>query len=161
MTLRDDKETVMNVGEICSREVVIANRGDSVLDAARLMREHHVGDVVVVDQRDGQRVPVGILTDRDIVLELVAKSVDAQTVTVADAMTGELLIAAESDDVGELIEHMKGRGVRRVPVVNAKGGLVGIVAVDDLMDLLAEQLAQLAGLVKREERSEQTRRPLT
>jgi CBS domain-containing protein len=151
----------MNVGEICSREVVIANRGDSVLDAARLMREHHVGDVVVVDQRDGQRVPVGILTDRDIVLELVAKSVDAQTVTVADAMTGELLIAAESDDVGELIEHMKGRGVRRVPVVNAKGGLVGIVAVDDLMDLLAEQLAQLAGLVKREERSEQTRRPLT
>jgi len=148
----------MNIGEICSREVVIANKEDSVLDAARLMREHHVGDVVVVEQRDGQRVPVGILTDRDIVLELVAKSVDAQTVTVADAMSGELLTAKEADDVGDLIARMQGRGVRRVPVVNAKGGLVGIVAVDDLMDLLAEELTQLAGLVKREERREQSHR---
>lgn len=148
----------MNVGEICNREVIIADRNDSVLDAARLMREHHVGDVVVVDARDGQRVPVGILTDRDIVLELVAKSVDVQRVTVADAMSGELLTASEADDVGDLIARMQGKGVRRVPVVNAKGGLVGIVAVDDLMDLLAEELSQLAGLVQREGRHEQRHR---
>lgn len=148
----------MNVGEICNREVVIANRDDSVLEAAHLMREHHVGDVVVVEQRDGQRVPVGILTDRDIVLELVAKSVDARSITVADAMSSQLLTAAEVDDVGDLIERMQGKGVRRVPVVNAKGELVGIVTVDDLVDLMAEQLAKLAGLVKREERSEHRRR---
>lgn len=148
----------MNVGEICSREVIIANKDDSVLDAARLMREHHVGDVVVVEQHDGQRLPVGILTDRDIVLELVAKSVDAQSVTIADTMSGELLTATEADDVGDLIARMRGKGVRRVPVVNAKGSLAGIVAVDDLMDFLAEELTQLAGLVKREERREQARR---
>jgi CBS domain-containing protein len=148
----------MSVGDICNREVVVANRGDSVLMAAQLMREHHVGDVVIVDRRNDQIIPVGILTDRDIVLELVAKLVDVQSVTVADAMSGDLLLAKENDSVTNLVELMQNKGVRRVPVVDDKGTLVGIVAVDDLVDLMAEQLSTLVGLIRREARHERAAR---
>jgi CBS domain-containing protein len=148
----------MSVGEICNREVVVANREDSVLTAAQLMREHHVGDVVIVDRRNGHAIPVGILTDRDIVLELVAKSVDAQSIAVADAMSGDLLLAKEDDSVTNLVELMQNKGVRRVPVVDDKGALVGIVAVDDLVDLMAEQLSTLVGLIRREARHERATR---
>jgi CBS domain-containing protein len=153
------REKIMNVGEVCSRDVVVANKDESVLDAARLMREYHVGNVVVVEARGEQRVPLGILTDRDIVLELVAKEVDPRNIAVGDAMSDDLLLATEGQQVNEVIQQMWAKGVRRAPVVDAQGGLVGILAVDDLLDLYAEQLSQVAGLVPREGRREQAARP--
>ena len=66
----------MSVGDVCNREVVIVNAGESVMDAVRLMRKHHVGDVVVVEDSNGRKVPKGILTDRDIVIEIIAENVD-------------------------------------------------------------------------------------
>lgn len=148
----------MSIGEICNREVIIANKENSIFEAAQLMREHHVGDVVVVEQRGEQRVPVGILTDRDIVIEIVAKAVDAQSVTVGEAMSSDLLTAEEGDQLTDLIQQMQGKGVRRVPIVNSSGGLVGIVTVDDLIDLMADQLTSLVGLIQREEHREEHRR---
>ena len=148
----------MNIGEFCNREVIISNRGDSVLEAAKLMRKYHVGDVVVVEQRRDVCVPVGILTDRDIVIELVAREVDATEVTVGEAMSNELLTVNENQQLTDLIQQMQGRAVRRVPVVNANGALVGIVTVDDVIDLIAEQLTSLVGMVQREQRREQTTR---
>lgn len=146
----------MNIGELCNREVIVANRDDSVLSAAKLMREYHVGDVVVVEQRGQDRVPVGILTDRDIVVELVATEVDTKTITVSDAMSTELLAVKEDDDLSALIEQMRGKAVRRVPVVDANGALVGIVTVDDIIDVMAEQFGALVSLVQRERHREQT-----
>lgn len=148
----------MTVGEICNREVTIVERHEPVLLAAQLMREHHVGDVVVVEQEGDCVRPVGIVTDRDIVLELVAKSVDVKSVTVGDVMSSDLLTASEEDDIGFLLEQMQARGVRRVPVVDDKGSLAGIVTVDDLVDILAEQLAMLVNLVQRESKHEQASR---
>lgn len=148
----------MTIGEICNREVIISNRDDSVLEAAKLMRNYHVGDVVVVEQRGDERVPVGILTDRDIVVELVAREVDATSISVGDAMSNELFTVTENEQLTDLVQRMKGRAVRRVPVVNASGALVGIVTVDDIIDLIAEQLTSLVGLVQREQHREQRSR---
>jgi CBS domain-containing protein len=145
----------MNIGELCNREVIVANREDSVQAAAKLMREYHVGDVVVVEQRGQDRVPVGILTDRDIVVELIATEVDTKTVTVSDAMSTELLTVREDDDISDMIEQMRGKAVRRVPVVDANGALVGIVTVDDIIDVMAEQFDALVSLVHREKHHEQ------
>jgi CBS domain-containing protein len=148
----------MPIGDLCNREVIFARRDDSIVSAAELMRRHHVGDLIVVDDREGLRVPVGILTDRDLVVEILAKGVALDAVNVGDIMTTELLTARESDDTYDTIARMRNGGVRRMPVVNAQGALVGIIAVDDLLDLLAEELGSLAKLVARGQAREHHRR---
>ncbi|MDW7773545.1 MAG: CBS domain-containing protein [Desulfobulbaceae bacterium] len=134
----------MSTGEFCTREVVIAEKTSSILEVAQLMREYHVGDVIVVEQRDEEKVPVGIITDRDIVVEVIAQGVDLDAVTAGDVMSYELLLAGEKDGIWQTLLQMSTKGVRRVPVVNDQGGLVGILAVDDMMELLAEELNLLA-----------------
>jgi CBS domain-containing protein len=118
------------------------------------MREHHVGALVVVGERDGSRVPAGVVTDRDIVVAVVAKGLDADGVRVEELMSGELVTAQETDGVSECIARMRARGVRRMPVVDARGALVGIVTADDLLDLLAEELSGLARTIANEQRRE-------
>lgn len=144
----------MSVGEVCNREVVIVGRDASILEVTRLMRRHHVGAVVVSEERDGERVPVGIMTDRDIVVELLAEEVDLAAVSVGDAMSFELLTAGEDADLLETLGRMREKGVRRVPVVNRRGALVGILAVDDVIDLIAEQLSELVRLIATEQQRE-------
>lgn len=148
----------MAIGEICNRETVFTTRGSSVGDAARLMREHHVGDLVVVDEKAGKRIPVGILTDRDLVVEILAKDVDINTVNVGDIMSNDLVTARETDAIYDTLQHMRAKGIRRLPVVDSGGGLVGIVSVDDILDLLADELTALARLVSREQARERKKR---
>jgi CBS domain-containing protein len=144
----------MAIGEICNREVVFARRDDSVKDAAQMMREHHVGDLIIVDESDGRRLPCGVLTDRDIVVGVVAKGLDPDTLEVAEVAGAELVVARESDGVAETIELMRAKGVRRIPIVDARGSLVGIVTADDILDLLAEEMTALARMISREQRRE-------
>lgn len=144
----------MSVSEICNRDVVIVRRDDTVLEAAKLMRQHHVGDVLVVEERNGARVPLGIVTDRDLVVEIMAPELDHLTITVGDIMAPELAAVKESAGVFEAIQYMRGKGVRRLPVVNESGGLVGILTLDDLLELLSEELLELARLVRHEQKKE-------
>ncbi len=148
----------MPVSDICNREVVIVKAADSALDAARLMRQHHVGDVIVVEERGGQRVPVGVVTDRDLVVEILAPELAPGTITVGDFMSRELVTVKESTGVFESIEYMRTKGVRRLPVVNDGGGLVGILTLDDLLDLLAEELQSVTKLIKYEQKKEMVSR---
>jgi CBS domain-containing protein len=148
----------MDVGEICTREVVIATRNTTVVEAARLMREHHVGDLVVVDGSGGRRVPVGIVTDRDIVVGVLALGLDPAVLTVGDIMGSGIVTTAENDDVYETLQIMRARGVRRVPVVDAEGALVGIVALDDILEIFAEELDAAVKVVAREQANESRRR---
>jgi CBS domain-containing protein len=97
----------MTAGELCNREVVIAYRDTRLGEAARLMREHHVGSLVVVVDRLSERVPVGILTDRDIVVAVVAKGLDPRTLTVGDVMAGELLTVREEDGLADALRLMR------------------------------------------------------
>ena len=144
----------MNVGEVCNREVVVIGKEGSLSDAAKLMRSYHVGDVVIIDEGNGKRMPVGILTDRDIVIEVLAEEVDPASVNVRDVMSTELLTALEKDEIWDTIKRMRRQGVRRVPVVNEENVLQGILTVDDLIDLIAEQLKDLVDLVAIEHRRE-------
>lgn len=146
----------MNIGDICSRAVVSIGVNDPVRQAAEMMRNYHVGSLVVTESRDGGLMPVGMLTDRDIVVGIVAKDVDPLTVTVGDIMSPDPLIAAEDDDVGEILEDMRKEGVRRIPVVDETDKLIGIFALDDLLQMLAVQMDLVAGIVG-SQRLEETR----
>lgn len=148
----------MKAGEFCNRDVVFIEKGASVAEAAAAMREHHVGSVVVVDEAKGVRRPVGMLTDRDIVIEFVARDVSPDEVEAGDAVVPELVTVNEDTALYETIDVMLKHGVRRVPVVDGDGGLVGLFASDDALELLTEQLQQLAWLVSKQRRQESKRR---
>jgi CBS domain-containing protein len=148
----------MAVGEICNREVVIAEKTLSVREAALLMRNHHVGDLLVVEEKDGRKHPAGIVTDRDIVVEVVAPGVNPEALTVADIMGPEVATMLESEGVFEALRYMRDKGVRRMPVVDREGGLVGIITLDDMLSLLAEEMTELAKLVSHERQRESTAR---
>ena len=149
---------MMPVGEICNREVVIAEKSMPVTEAACLMRNHHVGDLVVVDQHEGRRQPVGIVTDRDIVVEVVAAGVNADALKVGDIMGPEVATVRESEGLFEALRYMRDKGVRRMPVVDRDGVLVGILTLDDMLSLLAEEMTELAKLVSHERQREATAR---
>jgi CBS domain-containing protein len=134
----------MRIGDICTIETVHCKRDMTVQEAALLMRKHHVGDLVVVEQPNGEQVPVGIITDRDIVVSVIALGLDPSSLLVGDIMTGELLTATEDEDVYETIERMRFKNIRRLPVVNSLGGLSGIVSVDDLLEFLSEEMGELS-----------------
>jgi CBS domain-containing protein len=149
----------MSIGDICNRETIFTNRDSSLNEAAQLMRQHHVGDLVVTAEKNGRRVPVGIVTDRDLVIEVLARQVDPASVTVGDIMTTDLVTARESDGVFDTLQRMRAKGVRRLPVVDGEGELIGIVSIMDFLDLLAEELTALARLVSRAQARERTVRP--
>lgn len=144
----------MTIGEICNREVVVVTRAATVAEAARLMRQHHVGDVVVVMEASGLRTPVGILTDREIAVGL-----DPASLKVGEIMTPDLATVREDAGVFEAIRYMRDRGVRRMPVVDTGSDLIGILALDDLLELLAEELGALTRLIARERNKEAKLRP--
>ncbi|MGZ8222018.1 MAG: CBS domain-containing protein [Methylobacter sp.] len=144
----------MSIAEFCNREVVFATREMSLPEAAQLMREYHVGDLVVVDEVDGKRVPVGIVTDRDMVIEIIAKSLAVDEFSVGDIMERQLVSVQEKEGVFETIWLMRSKGIRRIPVVNQEGGLAGIISADDILDLLAEEMAELAKVAPREQERE-------
>ena len=148
----------MTIGKVCNREVVFIDTQASVPEAARLMREYHVGDLVVVKEKTGKRVPVGIVTDRDIVLEVIAEGVGMDDVNVGDIMSANLVTARENDGLLETIKVMRAKGIRRLPVINDDNELVGILSVDDLIELLSEQVVDLARLIALEQGREKAGR---
>jgi CBS domain-containing protein len=140
----------MTVGKFCNREVVIASGEATIVETAQLMRRHHVGDVVIVDRSMSPPVPIGIITDRDIVVELIAAEVPLASVKVGEVMSYELVTAREDDSIWDTLQRMRARGIRRMPVVNENGGLEGILTLDDLLELFSEELIMLAKVSSRE-----------
>ena len=144
----------MPVGEICVRDVVVCERVTTIREAARLMRQHHVGDLVILKESRERRKPVGIVTDRDLVISVLALDVDPTVFTVGDLLTQELVSIDEDQGIFETIQHMRAHGVRRIPVVDQMGGLTGIVSVDDLIQLLAQEMTELGKLISKEQARE-------
>jgi CBS domain-containing protein len=150
----------MNVGTICQRLVITVRRSDEVVRAAQLMRSKHVGYLVVVEPENaGPLRPVGVLTDRDIVVAVVAREVDPRTLRVADIMTTEPVTVGENDSVDEALRKMRQFGVRRLPVVNQRGELVGVVAADDALKVIAGDALEVVTAVGNEYRLEARKRP--
>ncbi len=150
----------MKVGAICTRNVAIVERGTRVDDAARRMREEHVGDLVVVEQQDGRLVPVGIVTDRDIVVGIVAHGAELlEKLLVDDLVVRPLVTAGLDEDSLVVARRMRERDVRRVPVVDSRGELTGILSVDDLLGCLHAELSEIAALVGHQSEHEAWMRP--
>lgn len=144
----------MKVGQHCKKGVVSIRASADVADAAKLMRDEHVGFLVVFNEGDEIRKPVGVITDRDIVLLVNARDLNAHDVTVGDVMTRQPLIASEHDDVTDLVQAMRMAGIRRVPVVDTRGALIGVIAADDVIDLITSLLCDVSGSIKHEQRQE-------
>ncbi len=138
----------MSVGLYCNREVVVARSDMSVLAAARLMREYHVGTLVIVREEKGRNMPVGIVTDRDLVVLVMARDLLPERVAVGDLCTEELVVAGVNDDLWDTLGRMKHQGIRRVPVVSAAGGLEGILTLDDILELMRDGLSSMVSIVQ-------------
>ena len=149
----------MRVGEICSHDVRWIDRDATVGDAARRMRDEHVGDLVVAVEMDGRDVPVGIITDRDIVVAVVARAGEiGPEARVSQVMSDDPFVTAtEDEELEPVLKRMRSFGVRRVPVLDERGALCGILAVDDVVSALSEALGELASLVTRQSRLEPAR----
>ena len=148
----------MRIEKLCNRDVVTIRRDDSIVEAAKRMRERHVGDVVVVDGTP--EVPVGIVTDRDLVVGVLARDTNhLSTLAIGDILTTEVVTTRAEIDHEDVLRSMQHNGIRRMPVVDARGALVGIVSLDDLLDHLAYELAGATSLMSRQaQRERDTRR---
>ncbi|MDH4059375.1 MAG: CBS domain-containing protein [Aquincola sp.] len=139
----------MNVGSICKRHIVTIDASDSLQQAASLMREHHVGALVVIEtSADGQRV-AGVVTDRDLAIEVLARGGDAARVPVGRVSQGRLVGMPEDADIAEAVQSMQAAGVRRLLVHDADGHLVGLVSFDDLLPACVMPLAGLAEVLRK------------
>lgn len=144
----------LNMGEICSRTVVFIYKNVSISEAARIMREQHVGSLVVVEETDKGRAVVGMLTDRDIAVAIVARDLDAKILRVADYMSSNVVTARPVDTVYEVLSQMRRNGIRRIPVTDAENILIGIVTLDDLLEIVAEELQVLVAAIESEHKRE-------
>lgn len=141
----------MTAGDFCNRFVTVAERRMSVDKAAELMREHHVGCLVVTDPTGAGPVVVGILTDRDIVTSVVAKSVDPKKLLVEDVMSRDVVTSLEADTVMDVLSTMRRKGIRRVPVVSLQGVLQGLITLDDVIEIMAEQMQSVVMAINSEQ----------
>ena len=135
------------IGNVCTRNVVTVTPATTVAEAAALMRKNHIGAVVIVEERAGARVPTGILTDRDIVIEVVAVGLDGKTIKVAEIVQRQLATVKSDATCSEVVREMSIQGVRRMPVVNPDGTLVGILTTTNCLEALIwfSKQVQLAG----------------
>lgn len=144
----------MNIGELCNRETAIVGQDENIVEVAKLMRHYHVGDLIVVIKRKNGNTPVGIVTDRDIIMKVVANEANPKIVKIAEVMSKELVTGTEEESIYEIIKRMRMHGVRRLPVIDKEGYLVGILSVDDILEFLSEEVDALIGLFYKERQCE-------
>lgn len=147
----------MRLKDICTIEVACCTADATVTEAARLMRAHHVGDLVVIDEQES-RVPLGIITDRDLVVDVLAGGLDLSRTLVGTLMHRPVVIARDEEDSSALIERMRTHAVRRVPVVDRHGAVSGIVTLDDLLRVFVEEAASLVQIMARGQAQERRER---
>ena len=134
----------MTVGRICSRSTFLAYPDESVHVAADRMKDENVGTLLVIDN---DKRPIGIVTDRDVVLRVVAPGLDSRATTVRQIMTSHPRCVQDGTPIEDAVNTMRTLGVRRLPVVDQNERLVGILSVDDVLELVTEELGQLGRVV--------------
>lgn len=134
----------MYAGSVGTRQVQTCSKNTSILQVAELMRSEHVGDLVVVELSRGEKIPIGIITDRDLVVDVMAMKIDPASLTAADIMSRKLVVADEAEQLEVVMERMRWSGIRRIPLVDSAGVLVGIVTLDDIVAKFASTLANVA-----------------
>jgi CBS domain-containing protein len=149
----------MLLEKIGTKNVVTVSATSTIEEASKIMRECHVGDLVVT-QKTGNRIrPVGIITDRDIVVSVCAFGVAPWNANVGDIMIAPFVMASIADSMDHILNLMQEHGVKRIPLENAEGDLVGIVSSDDLTRYLASELNVIGKILPRQKEMEARRRP--
>jgi CBS domain-containing protein len=141
----------MNIGDLCNKDLVVAYLDDTLYEAAKLMRQRHVGSLIVVSKDEKGLRPIGIITDRDIIIEVVAEEINLKAITLKDIMTTHPIVARENDGIHETLQSMREKGVRRIPVVDLQGYLIGIITTDDILKILADKLGNLTSFIQQEQ----------
>jgi CBS domain-containing protein len=149
----------MILEKITNRNVVTIPEGATMEVAAKTMRDQHVGCVVVVQEKGLRKIPIGMITDRDIVVSTSAFGIAPNTVYVRDVMSATLVTAKKNDSFNHVLMLMKEHGVKRIPVVDSEGALLGIVTTHELMSVLADELNVLLKVTERQHQVETDRRP--
>ena len=137
----------MSAGRICVREVDLADVDESVQVAAERMHARNVGTLVVRGEGDE---PMGIVTDRDLAIRVVGQGLDPTQTTVGEIMSGGLVSVSEDTPIEGVLTRMRSGPYRRLPVVDDSGKLVGLISIDDILDLLAEEMNDIGALIGRE-----------
>ncbi|PIS10753.1 MAG: CBS domain-containing protein [Bdellovibrio sp. CG10_big_fil_rev_8_21_14_0_10_47_8] len=135
-------------------KVVSLTADASVFDAAQLMLSKHVGDIVVVEEKNGQTIPKGIVTDRDIVINTIAQKKDPATMKLSELMLGQVVTATDQHSLSDLVRLMTEQGVSRMPIVDDKGALKGILSSKRLYQFFAQGLCELSSLSKQQQERE-------
>lgn len=138
------------IGRFCTHNVVTVTRETPIIEAAVLMRTRHIGALVVVEETRDGTMPVGVLTDRDVVVEVVAAGLSPKTVKVGEIVQRPVVTVGQDTGYAEAVRRMSVNGVRRMPVVDARGALVGVITIDDILHQLAGPLLALGELAARE-----------
>ncbi len=131
------------IKDFATSVVAVVEPETPALVVAKLMRQHHIGALIVVDATEKSR-PVGIVTDRDLVLELMAEGLDPGVFTAGDIMSVDLVTATPEMDAMDAVQLMKTHRLRRLIMVDDGGRLVGIATMEDVLELLARELSGLA-----------------
>ncbi len=137
----------MSAGRICVRSTDVSNPTESVQSVARRMLDRNIGSLIVVNER---LAPVGMITDRDLTVRVLAEGLDAASTTVGEVMTCDPAVAMETTAIEEVLRIMRSGPYRRVPVVDTDGRLVGLVTLDDILDLLSEEFNSIGKLLRKE-----------
>jgi CBS domain-containing protein len=137
----------MSAGRICVREVDLVEPGESVHAAAQRMHARNVGTLVLLDS---EKRPLGMLTDRDLTTRVLAKGYDAAQTTVGDIVTKCLQTVSENTPIEDALRVMRAGNCRRLPVVDHDGKLVGILSVDDILEVLISEFRDLGALLREE-----------
>ncbi|MCW8328412.1 CBS domain-containing protein [Photobacterium sp. SDRW27] len=145
----------MTAGVYCNRQVVITEPDTTITEVAKLMREYHVGNLIVTEKQGDENVPLGIVTDRDLVILVIAPEIPIDSISVKDVMSSPLVTVIEETSLFDTLDVMHKHGMRRLPVVNERGGLAGIITADDVVSLLAEATNDLMKLTEKEIKHEQ------
>lgn len=148
----------MTVGNYCERNLALLTRDASLQKAAKMMRSHHLGEVIVVEKLNGKNIPVGLVTDRDLVIEIMALEVDVEQISVGHIMSLELITVREDYSLSDSLEIMQQHGVRRLPVVDSDGVLIGLIDMELILKVLCQDLGKMLELINTERNIEKTLR---
>jgi CBS domain-containing protein len=134
----------MALRHILSNRLFTCSPETPVCEIAKLMRDEDIGAVVVTEKK----IPVGIVTDRDLTLRCIAEARESSMMTAEDVMSGGVETVSDDEGIYDVIQKMRGGWVRRVPIVNAMGEAVGLLSFDDIFDLIAEEMGALQEVVR-------------
>lgn len=137
----------MKITNICNRNAVVADENSDVLMAAQLMRQHHVSTIIIVSNKVSGKKPIGIISDQDLVFKVLAENRSVNDITLHDVMTMDMVCIRDDYEIIDTIHLMCLEGIRSAPVIDENGNLVGVLTMDNLFEILADEISNYVKII--------------